>query len=55
LTTKGICLVGQTHMEGIAIKLGIHRNSGDSHLSGSSDDTDGDFASIGDKDFLQHR
>ena len=55
LATKGVRLIGQTHVQGVAVELGIDRHSGDSHLSGSSDNTDGDFAAIGDKDFLQHR
>jgi hypothetical protein len=55
LATKCIRLIGQTHVKGIAVELGIDRNGGDSHLSGSSDYSDSDFAAIGDKDFLQHR
>jgi hypothetical protein len=55
LTAKCICLIGQTHVKGIAIELGIDRNGGNSHLSGSSDYSDSDFAAVGDKDFLQHR
>jgi hypothetical protein len=55
LAAKGIRLIGKTHMKGVAIEFGIDRNSGNSHLSGSSDNTDGNFAAIGDKDFLQHR
>jgi hypothetical protein len=55
LAAKGIRLISETHVKGIAIKLGVDRNGGNSHLSGSSDNTDGNFAAIGDKDFLQHR
>jgi hypothetical protein len=42
-------------VKGIAIELGIDRHGGDSHLSGSSDNSDSDFAAVGDKDFLQHK
>ena len=55
LAAKGIRLISETYVKGIAIELGIDRNGGNSHLSGSSDYSDGDFAAIGDKDFLQHR
>ncbi|CAB4621967.1 unannotated protein [freshwater metagenome] len=55
LSAKSKCLVGETHMEGIAVEFGIHSDSGDTHFSGSTDDTDSDFAAVGDKDFLQHR
>ena len=41
-------------MQGIAIELGIHGNRRDSHFSGGTDDTNGDFASIGYQDLFQH-
>ena len=54
LATEGIGLVGKSHMQGIAIELGIYGNRRDSHFSGGADDSDGDFASIGYQDFFQH-
>ncbi len=54
LSAEGVGLVGETHVERIPIQLGIHRHRGNTHLPGSTDDADGNFATVGDQDLLEH-
>ncbi len=54
LTTERIRLIGEAHVECLAVEFGIHRHRGDAHLSGGADDSNGDFATIGDQDLLEH-
>ena len=51
---QGIGLVGQAHMQGVAVELGIDRNCGDAHFASRANDTDGDLTPIGNQDFLGH-
>jgi hypothetical protein len=46
--------VGHPHVQRRAVDVRIHRHGADAHLAQSSDDADGDLASIGDEDFA-HR
>ena len=55
LPTKGIGLISQAHVKCIAIEFGVDRHSGDPHLTGGTDNADGNFAAVGNQDFLQHR
>ena len=41
-------------MHGIAIDRRMHSNAGNSHFTGGADHAKGNFAPIGDKDFLEH-
>ena len=54
LAAEGIGLVGQAHMQGVAVELGIDRHRGDAHLASRAYNADGDFTSIGNQDFLGH-
>jgi hypothetical protein len=48
-------LVGHFDMQGIAVRIGIDRHRGDAHAASSLDDPAGDFATIGDQNFLKQR
>jgi len=41
-------------MQRVAISIGIDRNGLNTHLSGCLDDAAGNFAAIGDEQFLEH-
>ena len=47
-------LVGKSHVERIAVRLRIHGDSRDSQLLARTDDTKGDFPSVGDQNFAEH-
>jgi len=47
-------LVGHLDMQGVLVRIGIDRDGGDAHSARSLDDSAGDFAAIGDQDFLEH-
>ncbi|MNE29259.1 hypothetical protein D3C80_1227340 [compost metagenome] len=47
-------LVGHRHMQGIRIGVRIDGDGCDAHLLRCSDNPAGDFATIGDEDFLEH-
>ena len=42
-------------MQGVAVGVGIDRHGGDAHPAGGLDDAAGDFAAIGDQNFLKQR
>ena len=48
-------LISQAHMHGVGIRRGVDRHGGDAHLLAGADDAKGDFAAIGDEDFLEHQ
>lgn len=54
LAAQGIGLVGQAHMQGVAVELGIDRHRGDAHFASRANDADGDLTPIGNQDFLGH-
>ena len=39
--------IRQSHMEGVPIRLGIHRHGGDAHFLAGPDDPHGDLAPVG--------
>ncbi|MPM98787.1 hypothetical protein SDC9_145977 [bioreactor metagenome] len=47
-------LIARRHMLGMRIRVGIHRHRLHAHAAGCSGNAAGDFASIGDQDFLEH-
>ena len=47
-------LVGHIHMHRVAVRLGIDRHRLDAHPPGGLHDTAGDFAAIGDQNFVEH-
>ena len=48
------CLIGQSHMAGIGIGVGIDGDRGHAHFTSGVDDPAGDFATVGDEDFREH-
>ena len=54
LTAERVRLVGQAHVEGIAVEVGVDRDGGDAELPASADDPDGDLAPVGDHDLAEH-
>ena len=47
-------LVGQPDVKRVPVELGVHRHGGDAELAAGADDADGDLATVGDQDLLQH-
>src|SRR5579864_4011342 len=47
-------LVSKAHMQAMTIGLGINGDGPNSQILASADDANGDLASIGDQDFLEH-
>ena len=41
-------------MECISVEFGVHRYRLDTHLSGSTNNTNSNFASVGDEDLFEH-
>ena len=54
LAAEGVRLVGHPDVQGFAVEVGVDGDGGDAHLAAGPDDTDGDFAAVGDEDLLQH-
>jgi hypothetical protein len=54
LSSERVCLVCKADVERVAIEFGIDRDGLDSHLSGRSNDSNGDLSTVGDEDFLEH-
>ena len=54
LTAESVSLVGETHMKCISVEFGVHRYRLDIHLSGSTNNTNSNFASVGDEDLFEH-
>ena len=46
--------VSQLNMARIFVGIGVHRHRFDAHLAGCKDDAAGDFATVGDQDFVEH-
>ena len=49
-----VCLVGEPHVERLAVRFGIDRYRGDSHLATRADHPDRDLAAIGDQELTEH-
>ena len=45
-------LVGETHVQAVAVGLGVHGHRLDAQLLAGADDPQRDFAAVGDEDFL---
>ena len=41
-------------MERVTIEFAVDRDGRDAQLTGGADDSDGDFATVGDQDLLEH-
>ena len=54
LPAERVRLVGEADVERVAVEFGVHGDRGDPHLPGGADDSDGDFATVGDQDLLEH-
>jgi len=54
LAAEGVRLVGQSHVQGVAVEFGIDGDGGNAHLAGGANDANGDFSAVGDQDFLRH-
>ena len=46
--------VGQLHLEGLAVGLGVNGESLDAEFAAGAHDAQGDFAAVGDEDILNH-
>lgn len=46
--------VSQTHMHGVRIGSGMHRDSFDAHFAAGALNTKRDFATVGNQDFVEH-
>src|SRR5438309_5133471 len=49
--TRG--LVGETHVQRVAIHVAVHSHRADAHLFAGPDDSAGNLAAIGDQDFAE--
>ena len=47
-------LVGEPHVEGIPVELGVHGDGLDAELASGADDAHCDLAAVGDQDLLEH-
>ncbi len=54
LTTQGVGLVGDADVQGVAVEIAVHGHGGDAHLLARTDDTDSDFATVGDENLCEH-
>ena len=52
LTPEGVGLIGQAHVQRVAVEFGVHGDGGDAHLSTGAHHAHRDLAAIGDQDFL---
>jgi hypothetical protein len=52
LAAERVGLVGQAHVQRVAIEFGVDGDGGDAHLSTGAHDAHRDLAAIGDQDFL---
>jgi len=48
-------LVGEAHVQGVPVRLGVHRHGLDAHLLAGQDHPQGDLAPVGDEDLLERR
>ena len=54
LATQGVCLVGETDMERVAVQLGVDSDRRDPELAAGSDDPHGDLAAVGHEHLVEH-
>ena len=54
LPAERVGLVGEAHVERVAIEFAVHRDGADSELAGGANDPDGDLSTVGDQDLGQH-
>ena len=47
-------LVGEQHRQALFVGGGVHHDRLDAHFTRRPDDPQGDFAAVGDQDFLEH-
>ena len=47
-------VVGEAHVQRLAVGLGVHGDRLDAELAAGADDAQRDLAAIGDQDFLEH-
>ena len=52
LTAQRVGLVGEADVEGVAVEIGVDGDGGDAHLLARTDDTDSDFATVGDENLV---
>ena len=53
-TAQGVGLIGEAHMEGVSVRFCVHGHGRQAGIPTGSDDTDRDFATIGNED-LAHQ
>jgi hypothetical protein len=49
-----VCLVGQTGMERLAVRVRVDGDASDTHLSKGPDNADGDLPAVGDQNLPEH-
>ena len=49
-----ICLVGKLHVQRVRIGRGVDGDGLDAHIAARADNTDRDFAAVGDEHFVEH-
>ena len=54
LTAQGVGLVGEADVQGVAVEIAVDGHGGDAHLLAGTDDTDSDFAPVGDQNLCEH-
>ena len=52
--TDADALIGQLHMQCLTVGIRMHRHRFDAQFLAGADDPQGDFAAIGDQDFMKH-
>ena len=50
-TAQSVRLIGQLHVQGVAVGISVDGNGLQSFVAGRANHTDGDFAAVGDEDF----
>ncbi len=48
-------MVGQAHVQGVAVRIGVDRNGLDSFVLAGADNSHRDFTAVGDQDFFHSR
>ena len=54
LSAEGVGLVGEAHVQRVAIELAVHRDRLDAEIASRANDPDGDLPAVGDQDLGEH-
>ncbi len=53
LAAEGVGLISHSDVKSLAVKFGIHRHGGNSHLASGANHSDGDLAAVGNQDLCK--